>query len=301
MAGRTAEEEVRTTSGRRRAAKRLIAAIWVVVCAASLAIRGQPTGEPAPVETQRELARILERLANVAELYLDNVLRFTCDETIHFTGRGAPVVHRFQYLYRYSEDDASLRDFRRTRSGKTALGSLAGFGLPAYLERAYSWVFIFLREVQPRYRFRLDGEDDVLGRPGHRVSFAAIPPYEPGVNDWFGTAWVDRDGYQLLVVEAWRLDDRHARRLIEREATVERGEGKASFETSIYRTEFDMVKNGMRFPGRVTIERTAHRFQGGSTRARVVPLWRVDQIYKRYRFFGVRTEQEIQRLVQRSE
>ena len=60
-------------------------------------------------------------------------------------------------------------------------------------------------------------------------------------------------------------------------------------------TEFTVVKNGMRFPGSVVTRDLQYRVVGGerSRQHRERLLRRVEQTYQDYRFFGVRTEEEI--------
>jgi hypothetical protein len=256
-------------------------------------------------EQAHQLEQILKRLANVARLYRDNALRFTCDETIHFAGRGAPVLHKFRYLYRYSDEEQTLLDYRVPRYGdeKTLSADaervrLEQTGLPTYLLRAYSWVFVFDRDNQQLYRYTLRGEDEALYRPAWRVDFEPVPPIRADFNDWFGSAWIDRATYQLLRVEAQRPEDRRQQRLLARMAQDARGsEGyRGSFAIRSYSTEFDVEKNGMRFPGRAVIDQVEHVVRGG----RVVenPVFHISQTYKRYRFFGVRTAQEIRAIVE---
>ena len=64
-------------------------------------------------------------------------------------------------------------------------------------------------------------------------------------------------------------------------------------------TEFDIEKNGMRFPGRVVATRTSYAVEtrDGKPSQRTTPEFRVTQTYKRYQFFGVRTQEEIQNVV----
>ena len=55
----------------------------------------------------------------------------------------------------------------------------------------------------------------------------------------------------------------------------------------------------MRFPGRVVIERTTHsvRDKAGKGSVRKTVVYRVIQLYTNYQFFGVRTTEQIQRIV----
>jgi hypothetical protein len=72
------------------------------------------------------------------------------------------------------------------------------------------------------------------------------------------------------------------------------------YEIDTVVTEFSVVKNGMRFPRKVTIGRVVSTVLGGArewpTREREAV--RVTQEYSNYEFFSVRTEEEIRRIVE---
>jgi hypothetical protein len=225
-------------------------------------------GRSTASEPGIDLEALLDRLGRVAELYRDGALHFTCDESIQFSSASTTSLHRFRYVYRYSESQGALVDHREPvsapRGSSLASGAspaLEGLGLPAVLLRPYSWIFLFTPELRKRHRFEIEGTERILRRPAVRLSFRALPPYERGVTEWVGTAWVDRETAQLLRVEAYRVTDGGSR--------VER-----------YTTDFDLSRNGMRFPGQVRIWNELGRFA-------------VVQTYKRYRFYNVRTEAEI--------
>ena len=265
----------------------------------------QPPAEHEDPENDSPLPGILARMANVAELYMDSALRFTCNETILFAGSGNPVMHRFKYLYRFSKESDRLEDFRVPLSSKsnadleTNRVSLDNYGLPTFLVRAYSWVFVFENDNQALYRYRFEGEEEEQYRPAYRVSFESIPPYIADLNDWTGTAWIDRETYQLLRVEAHRIEDMEQKRQVQRALAEPCDPAKSSyrgtFAYSTYVTEFDVEQNGMRFPGRSLIDRSNYVVTGcpQKARAKEVRLYHVSQTYKKYRFFGVRTWEEI--------
>jgi len=269
-----------------------------------------PAAEPPePLPT---LEQLLPRMARVAGLYRDQALKFTCDETIYYTGARGPSVHKFKYIYRYSEDEAKLLDYRtlRGRAGRKSdaaqeRAALEHYGIPVYLLRAYSWVFVFSESVQPSYGYSIEGEEVVLGRPAVRLRFEAQPPYREGVNDWYGTAWIDRSTHQILRIEALRAEEREQELLLAKsieaaEAATSSSSYRGTYTFSRYTTEFDVQQNGMRFPGRVVIERSSHTVRGGRGKGGVSEemLFRITQSYKKYRFFGVRTAEQIHSIVE---
>ncbi len=261
--------------------------------------------ETGPSDASPILQRTLDRLAGVARLYKDNALRFTCDESVLFSGRGAPVHRRFRYVYRYS--NGVLLDYRTERGAEPAEAGLetdfAEYGIPVVLLRAYSWVFLFEKGTRDAYRFAYAGEDTVLDRPAHIIGFEPIPPHDEARTAWSGKAWVDQESSQLLLVEAMRPQDRHQQQLLDAEVArtpeptdpAERG----TFTITRYSTVFDVVKNGMRFPGEVVIERIDHVVGDAPDEGRIrsEPVFRMAQTYKGYRFFAVRSAAEIREIV----
>ncbi len=249
------------------------------------------------------LETVLAHLARVADLYRDQALRFTCDETISHTQKAFAQVHHFRYIYTYSGAEKKLLDYREPR-GRAAEASarkqerarLENYGLPEYVLRAYSWIFVFDDGIQPYFHYEVTGADEAMERPAIRVRFDAIPPYQKGRNDWCGTAWIDRESWQLLRVEAVKGEECLTQTHLEaRLSSMGDQLPLALYPITHVTTEFDIEKNGMRFPGRVVLERTETIVEGvqGKSAVYEAPVFRVTQTYKRYKFFGVRTQEEI--------
>src|SRR5713101_2542471 len=72
------------------------------------------------------------------------------------------------------------------------------------------WVLIFHKTRQPVHHYQLAGREFVSGREAVKVSFEPLKPYKEGLNDWYGTAWVDTSTFQLLRVEAMKVEDHAA-------------------------------------------------------------------------------------------
>lgn len=286
-------------SNRRLAVASVLLTLVLPVSAAQEQAESEPS-DPSPI-----LQRTLDRLAGVARLYKDNALRFTCDESVLFSGRGAPVHRRFRYVYRHS--NGVLLDYRTERGAEADDAGIetdfAKYGIPVALLRAYSWVFLFEKEMRDAYRFAYTGDDKVLDRPAYIIAFEPIPPYDKARTAWFGKAWVDQKNSQLLRVEAMRPQDRHQLQLLNAELARTREPTdpayRGTFTITQYSTVFDVVKNGMRFPGQVVIEQIDHVVGGGPDKGRIraEPVFRMTQTYKSYRFFAVRTAEEIREIV----
>lgn len=208
-------------------------------------------------------------------------------------------------MFTYSAE-AGFKDYRtqleHRRSGRPPREvnlELERIGLPAYLRSAYLWVFVFKDSRQRHHRYSLLGEERTLDRPAIKIGFEPIPPYVRGLNDWFGIAWIDRDTSQLLKVEAYEPRHHDEKTFMEQklvEATQRpRGDRSYHYAERIV-TEFSEIKNGMRFPSSVEIVGSDFVIHGGD---RQDPLreriqFRIAQVYTNYRFFSVRTTEEIE-------
>jgi len=141
------------------------------------------------------------------------------------------------------------------------------------------------------------GEEMILDRPAVGVRIIPKPPIQEHINDWFGTAWFDRESLQPLKFEVFKEDE-----FIEFSAfeAAMRGEIPADdFTFTRVTALFDTEKNGMRFPSRIVIDRSRHQVKGppDEREASDRTEFRVTQRYSNYRFFNVRTQQEVRELV----
>ena len=294
------------------------------------AVAGLPTSVSRATPRQAEvgLEEILQRLANLSRLYRDTALQFTSDETIAdiryatrsrgeivWSRRPMRKTHRFRYFYVFAAptDDSSVErlvDYRNVLDKKQADGSLqevdlTEVDLPSYIMRAYSWAFLFQESLQKRFRYELVGQQKALGRKATVISFEPIPPFEKGFNEWFGKAGVDLETAQLLKVESiHQLYHATMAQLEELEETDELPDDTLVVRVS---TEFGEERNGMRFPSKVNLVGTEYWTPGPTRNVAVFGLthapratesivFRVNQTYKDYRFFSVRTEEEIRRI-----
>jgi hypothetical protein len=262
--------------------------------------------EPVRGAEDPDLSLVLERLDRMSQLYEDRALSFTCNERITYRGK---TNRRYDFSYLYVlDDDGQPRDLRRTRgSGKDPTPDGPAINVPTYLLRPYSAVFIFQRAKRERLVFELVGSGNALGRPAIKIGFAALPPYVVGENAWFGTAWIDRDSFQLLRVEAYEPEHYERMQAFERarkEAALRRDVGPSVHQFRRFEVEFGVVEKGMRFPSRVTIEERRYQLpfdvdvdvERSGTR-----VWTVEQEYRRYRFYNTRAEQQIREFVIKGE
>ena len=271
------------------------ATLAILVCAAF----------PATADELPSLAEVMERMRRVAGLYRDAALDFTCDEKIRYTAIDESEQLRFRYIYRYSDESGKLEDYRVPWGGDRKQPPPAdhNYGLPVFFARAYAWVFLFNDEHSALHRFAVEEADEALGRPAIRLAFEALPPFLSGRNEWIGTMWIDRESFQLLRVEAHLALEMPQVQRLERARAEGLEADKAKRTTLTFShvtTEFDVVRNGMRFPGRVTVTRTDYRLTArkrGGAAVNPQELYRIVQTYSGYRFFKVRTAEQIRGIV----
>jgi len=272
----------------------------------AMAAATQPSTEV--VMEDAALSELLARLDGLADLYRDNALRFSCDERIVYesaTGTGREV-YELEYIYVYDKDKG-LSDYRTRRGVHLKKGEtpqpvdMVTYGLPTFVQRAYSWVFIFERAKRAMYRYRILGVENLKGRDAVIMAFEPVPPFQTDLNDWFGSAWVDRETYQLLKVDAVKADQ-HLERMRFAEDLEAGSEiddpARARIITRIS-TGFSMQRSGMTFPEKVVIQRSRYKAREEKKKMALTewPVARITQSYWNYRFFGVRTNDEIRAIV----
>jgi hypothetical protein len=276
---------------------------WFVAVVLLLAGAGSGNGEAVTAPPQGPepgtIEAWLERLDEVAALYRDPALSFSCRETIAWTQTpGKPGRAKFDYLYAFDDRSGSLEDHRTlpreaNEGGLPEDVSPEQLGVPRYLRSGMLWPLIFQRSRWPQHHYALLGEDVMLGRPAVRIHFDPIPPYQPDVNEWFGTAWVDRQTGQFLRIEAFAPESYQTWSHFQQHLAGGLSEGPYILERSD--TDFGVERYGMRFPSRVWIEEAEYRAVGSrpTKHHRTAPLLTVEQTFDEYRFVGVRPEAEI--------
>jgi hypothetical protein len=260
---------------------------------------GTPAGTPA--EDGPRLEEILDHLSRAAGLYRDSALQFSCDEDISGSGLGGKSYH-FEYIYVYSSS-RGFEDYR-TEPGapRPREIDLNAYRIPQFLRRAYSWIFVFSETARKHHRYAMVGEDDALGRAALKLAFEPVPPFKRDLNEWFGTAWIDRETFEILKVEALQRDEHRKQMEFEedlaRSSTHDARGRKRRYQIERVSTEFSLEKNGMRFPGKVVITLSERAIPGeDGAPFDESTVYRIEQVYANYRFFSVRTLEEVRAIV----
>ena len=284
------------------------------------------TATAGDAENAVRLQTILQRMARTASLFRDTALEFACREKISWRGFGEPGQAAFEYVFVY-DDEKGFQDYRtipflgkRRKAPKEI--SPDDQGVPWYLRSAYLWVFVFRDSRQFLHHYRLAGEEEILGVQAVKIEFEPILPIQTKLNDWYGTAWVDPELGQLLKVVAFSPEDHKTKTMWEdfRAANITDA-ARAEFGTIT--TLFTEERNGLRFPGKVILEHARYRGQRDASAdgnlgkkltrqdvhmfetekrggARKIVLLRVEQTYRKYQFFSVRTADEIKSYILRN-
>ena len=278
-----------------------------------LVLAGTTTPADSPAENP-PLSTLLERLDRVAGLYRSGALDFTCIETVDYPNR-----RRDKYDYIYKVNDGVLEDHHVPRglgNGSKLLDQPKG--VPDGIARPSLWTGVFMEVRQDYNRYEIAGREVVLGRPTTLVSFEPMPgKIIDQVNDWIGTAWVDEETFQIVKIVAFEAR-RHAKylKLLDQyeqagreyeEAVALRGKEDPKpekpkpkeFEMTTYSTLFGYVRNGMRFPTEVRTERREYLVPGDDIDDPKAGhrMFLVLQTFDRYRFFGVRTAEQVTQIV----
>ena len=283
-----------------------VAVNFVVISLALVAAAPQTQNVVSP--GRDTLGSLLHVLNRYADLYRDSALRFACDESITYWKRGGGGGrYDLEYLYVFTPG-TGLTDYRtkhgadHREAGSEQRVDLTTYKLPSFVERAYSWVFTFERGKWALHEYKVIGQATILGRDSEIVSFVPRPPYLRGVNDWIGQVWVDRTTHQLLKVEALQVDQNAEKLQLEADlaSTGSFPDNKLpTYYFSKVTKEFGQEKNGLRFPSRVEIVRSRFdvHVENGHRSATEQTMYRVKQEYSDYRFFSVRTLDEVKNYI----
>ncbi len=253
----------------------------------------------ADTNSNPDLRELLTRLDRTARLYAERARSFTCEETIRWDKKGETGQRKFGYVVSLDEnenfDDYRTQSRRRKDSAVASRVRPEDYDVPAYLRSAYLWVFIFKRDRWPSHRYEIIGEDKLFGRPAIVIRFESIPPHRKTRNNWYGTAWVDRETALLLKVAAHGPEDHEEMQRIERHRAGEAVSDWIYFVEETV-TEFKTEERGMRFPSRVELRQVNYDFMRGLSdwnKQERTTLW-VYQTYRDYRFFEVESSASVE-------
>jgi len=256
----------------------------------------RPHAQTAPDRAvdETKLTQILQKTADYCRKLENAVLDFVCleevKETINYevvereTGIGfyriinRPVNNTFLYEYQLIRNANETEESRTLieRNGKRHHETAAGIGTLRFrFEKIiYGPVDLLRLPNQPRFDYAIVKEE---AKPaGREIIIEAVP--KPGEQEYlpFGKIWVRESDFAIVKID---YDRRSIRSLYEEGQEGREKNGQARFELT---SEFDVERNGIRFPSRlVFLEADVHKSGQASVRCQAVIT------YKDYRFFSV--------------
>ena len=249
---------------------------------------------PGRAVDETKLAQILQKTADYCRKLENAVLDFVCLEEVKETfnyevveresDRGfyrvidRPVDNTFLYEYQLIRNANKTEESRTLieRNGKRCHEKTSGVGTLRFLfeKIIYGPVDLLRLPNQPRFDYAIVKEE---AKPaGREVIIEAVP--KPGEQEYlpFGKIWVRESDFAIVKID---YDRRSIRSLYEESQEGWEKNGKARFELT---SEFDVERNGIRFPSRlVFLEADVHKSGQASVRCQAVIT------YKDYRFFTV--------------
>lgn len=142
-------------------------------------------------------------------------------------------------------------------------------------------VGIFAEGSQPYYDYKIVGKDKIQKRPAVIIDVTPKPD-APEARNLYGKAWIDAATGDILKIQ-WS-----EKRVNHYEITLKRAEQYNRKPRLTIRSEFQVEKNGIRFPNKLFIEE-AYVSEGGLVFVRS----ETNVTYKDFKFFTVATESQI--------
>ena len=285
---------------------------FVTWLASAFLFAGQPGAaqeNPQPVDQSR-LPSILEKTAEYCKRLMGMALNFVCLETIKETdfnlrekaaaklypqstatsikaGGDLASTSSKRNVYKYDYQMIKMgEDFKEKRTLLEENGNKKkqeNVDLKTMRMSAKFLVFgpvgFLSRSWQADFNYEIIGTDKVGEKPALVVRASPKEPREENNN--FGKIWIDEKDSSILRIE-WEPQS-----LPDFQPVVPSGIGELKRKASWVVT-YDVVKNGVRFPGQQTIRETFFTPVG-----RTHTKYLADYTYSKYRFFTVETEVKI--------
>ncbi len=283
---------------RLRGIARLI--VVAAACVAAFPLDEVPRSETTPADAEREMAALLARLAERAELYRRYALKFACTESVirslyspekgEFRRRDREI---YDYIFTESEQSGQLEEDRILieENGKPVRHTPRQLELE--IPPPYAWSQIFSAGNRGRFLFKPAGK--VL--KGYRLLLqldfvgAGAIPGGSDISGWSGRASVDSESLNIHSIEAEPSGQAarvEAETLKYQRAFAIMGVPLASKPTTRkLEVVFGLYHEGLSYPTESSVEKNVYVRTGEQGREELTTLR-----YRDYRFFKVGTEQE---------
>jgi len=256
----------------------------------------RPQAQTGPDKTAdaAKLAQILQKTADYCRKLENAVLDFVCieevKETLNFVVFEEDLTRGFYRAVDRSGESTFLYEYQLIRNaekteetriliekdGKKCREKAAGLGTLRFRFEMiiYGPVDLLKRAHQPYFQYAI--VKDELNPGDGAIIIQAVP--DPSEQEYrpFGKIWVRESDFAILKIE---YDQRSIKSLYAESQDCRREKGEPQFELT---SEFDVEKNGIRFPSRLIFqEATVDKSGKKSVRSRA------EITYKDYKFFTV--------------
>jgi hypothetical protein len=237
---------------------------------------------PGPPAIQAPLDAILKKAADYCQRLEKAALDFVCLEEVteasaHFT----PAVNVYLYDYQFIRKKGETQERRnllRVNGKKANVKDSALHGVAFQYENVlFGPVGLLSRFWQTYHDYRLVGEETIKGK---KVAVIEVTPASVSLEPHcYGRAWVEEDdgGVAKIVWDQKSLGNYPA---VEEWA---RSHGSELRITSF--SEYELEKNGLRFPSRNFSEQAYI-----DAEKRTIVAARISVVYRNYKFFTVESE-----------
>lgn len=233
--------------------------------------------------------RLLERLLSKADKYCQrlesDMIHFFCKEQIKEQGktwRGKKIQKTLLYEYQLIRENKELNEYRTLLryNGKTFNKKDAKLGTSTYQYKQLILgpIGFFAKGWQKHFDYRITGEDMFQGRKALIVQ--AMPLRTMSRNFVAGRIWVDAEKFSILRIE-WepKYFMSNFSKMLEH-AWKENAKLDVAFVS-----DFDVERNGIRFPSRYFIHEQLIKDNGKKTTEA-----KIEVQFKDFRFFTVGTD-----------
>jgi hypothetical protein len=251
-----------------------------------LCLKALASFEKTPEETgrARKLGLVLEKTAAYCKRLDSEMIHFFCHEAIHetFESDEGAFENSLVYEYQLIKEKTGITERRilLDRNGEKFHREDVPLDTLKYKYEflIYGPIAFFKKSFQDRFEYKLVGEET---RRRQKVVVVEVLPLKMG--DWkplCGKVWLDSDDYSILKIK-W-----HPKFLIENfHESLDSARRLNSDLVVDYFSEFDIEKDGIRYPSRYWVKEYRVAWNGKKKSSASL-----DAAFRKYSFFSVGTE-----------
>jgi hypothetical protein len=245
-------------------------------------------------ESKQELEEILKKCSEYCETLSQCVFHFVCYEDIEerlysYTGYTYNLsrlkkVNKYLYDYQliWKKNEINERRIQLEENGQKKYKKDASLNTKRFKYRniVFGPIGLLSAYWQDKYAYKIQKKSNIQGRDC--IVIGAVPKKGVEIDRLFGKIWLDQDNFSILKIE-WNQKSLEGFDIIEETAKRLRAAPKITLIA-----EYEVEKNGIRFPSRFIIKEEYIRAAWGK-----VKLSEIFIKYKDYKFFTVETAVKI--------